>query len=184
MNAASSAQRTIAKGRAPSRKSAQHRALGGFENIDWRRVFSAAHQGQALGVLVAARNSTQPIEPCIRAIFAGHHAAGWRASLWIVVVMDGCQHNSIAEIRTLLGAFGEVLTAGARSSRASYRLGMGAIAMHFAEKNPTALVLTSSCLPGVGCVIRERSLRKIYAQGLNHNNIFMPRSLASAAVAV
>jgi hypothetical protein len=101
MNAASPAQRTIAKGRALYRKSAQQRALTGFENIDWQRVFSAANRGQALGVVI--------------------------------------------------------------SPRACYRIGMGAIAMHFAAKSPAALVLTISCLPGVGCVVRERSLRKIYA---------------------
>jgi hypothetical protein len=178
MNAASPVRRTIAKGRALNRKTAQHRPLAGFENIDWRRMFSAARQAQALGVVVAVQGSAQTIEQYIRTIFAGHHATGWRASLWIVVVVDGGQGNSIAGIRSLLGTFGEVLTIAARSPRASYRIGMGAIAMHFEEKCPAAVVLTISCLSGGGCVVRERSLRKIYAQDLNHNNIFIPRSLA------
>jgi hypothetical protein len=178
MNAASPAQRTIAKRRAIYHQPAQHRPPAGVENFDWRRVFSAARRGQALGVVVAVQGSTQTIERYIHTIFAGHHAAGWRASLWIVVVVDPCQARSIAGIRAQLGAFGEVLAVAARSPRTSYRIGMGAIAMHFDKKNPAAVVLTLSCLSGGGCVVRERSLRKIYAQDLNHNNIFIPRSLA------
>lgn len=143
MNAALPAQLLIAKGRAIYRRPPLYRPLSCFENIDWRRVFSSAGQGQALGVVVSAGSSTRTIEHCIHTIFAAHHAAGWRASLWIVVVGDSWQDDTATRARKMLGAFGEVLTVRARALRALCRIGVGAIDMHFEDESPPAVVLTA-----------------------------------------
>jgi hypothetical protein len=152
VNAASPAQFPIEKGRAIHRKSSLYRPLSCFDNIDWRRVFSEAGQGHALGVVVSACRLTRTIEHCIHSIFAAHHDAGRRASLWIVVVVNGCQDDMVARTRSVLGAFGEVLTVGAPSLHALYRIGKRAIAIHFEEIRPAANVLTMAeiVMPGAG----------------------------------
>jgi len=143
MNAAFPAPLLIAKGRAICRRTPVYRPLSCFENIDWRRVFRSAGQGHALGVVVSACSSTRTIEHCIHTIFAAHHAAGWHTSLWIVVVGDSWQDDTAARARKVLGAFGEVLTVRARSLRTLYRIGVGAIEMHFKDKSPPAVALTA-----------------------------------------
>lgn len=144
MNAASPAQLSIATGRAIYRRPPLYRPLSCFKNIDWRRVFGAAGRGQALGVVVSACSSTRTIEHCIHTIYASHYDAGWRASLWIVVTVDSGQDDTAARARRVLGALREVLTVRARSLRAFYRIGIGAIAMHFGEKKRAAVVLTTT----------------------------------------
>jgi len=114
-----------------------------YRGADWRSVFGAVGCGESLGVVIAARGSMRSTERCIQAIFAAHHDAGWRASLWITLLVDGCRGGTVAEARRELGAFGEVLNVRAQSSQELYRIGAGAIERHFEAKGGATMVFTT-----------------------------------------
>lgn len=115
-----------------------------YTSIDWWELFSATCHGEAVGVVVSACRSMESLDECIRTIFAAHHKAGWRATLWIATVLDHDPGDNASRARMMLGSFGEVLTVGGRSLRTCYQIGIGAITMHFARKDCAALLLTSS----------------------------------------
>jgi hypothetical protein len=114
-----------------------------YRGADWRSVFGTVGCGESLGVVIAARGSMRSTERCIQAIFAAHHDAGWRASLWIAVLVDGCRGGTVAEARRELGAFGEVLNVRAQSRQELYRIGAGAIEQHFEAKGGATMVFTT-----------------------------------------
>jgi hypothetical protein len=114
-----------------------------YRGADWGSVFGAVGCGESLGVVLAARGSMRSTERCIQAIFAAHHDAGWRASLWITVLVDGCRGGMVAEARRELGAFGEVLNVRAHSPQELYGIGAGAIERHFEGKGGATMVFTT-----------------------------------------
>jgi hypothetical protein len=99
---------------------------------------------QAVGVVILARNQSESIARCIAGIFAANSHAGWRNSLWIVVVADSCTDDTAKAARSTLGAFGQVLEVGAHSRQAAHQLGAAMVMEHFRAVPRHTLLLTST----------------------------------------
>jgi len=99
---------------------------------------------QAVGVVIPARNHCETIAKCIHSLFASNSHAGWRQSLWIVVVADACTDHTVKVAREALGAFGRVLEVSARSRQAAHQIGSAAVLEHFRDLPRHTLLLTST----------------------------------------
>jgi hypothetical protein len=116
-------------------------------------------ESQALGVIIAARDSASTIAECIGRVFAAHHRVGWRASLWMVVVADSCKDDTARNARVAVGAFGEVLQVCARSLRASYSIGARLVADHFGDKQRRVVTLVcAAATSGLGAAEIEGAM--------------------------
>jgi hypothetical protein len=98
---------------------------------------------QAVGIVIPARNHAGVIGQCIASLFAANSYAGWRNSLWIVVVADGSTDDTAKVARQALGAFGKVLEISAYSRQAAHGLGAAAVMEHFRDVPRHTLLLTS-----------------------------------------
>jgi hypothetical protein len=98
---------------------------------------------EAVGIVISARNQSSAIAACIHGIFAASSHAGWRKSLWIVVVADACTDATAKAARDALGAFGEVLEIAARCHPTADRIGVSAVMEHFHRMPRHALLLAS-----------------------------------------
>jgi hypothetical protein len=107
------------------------------------RVLRSPWKIQALGVVITARNQTDTVAQCIDSIFAANSYAGWRNSLWIVVVADACTDSTAKVARDTLGAFGQVLEITAGSIKAGHRIGERAALEHFQHVPRHTLLIAS-----------------------------------------
>src|SRR5260370_18488640 len=85
---------------------------------------------EAVGVVIPARNQADTIAQCILSIFSANSYAGWRNSLWIVVVADACRDRTAKVARDAVGAFGEVLEVAVHSSATERGIGAGTVLDH------------------------------------------------------
>lgn len=99
---------------------------------------------EAVGVVIPARDQAHAIAPCILSIFAANSYAGWRNSLWIVVVADACRDKTVKVARDAVGAFGEVLAVAVGSSGAARGIGVRAVLEHFHRKPRHAILLADA----------------------------------------
>src|ERR1700736_5544531 len=94
---------------------------------------------EAVGVVIPARNQADTIAQCILSIFAANSFAGWRNSLWIVVVADACSDKTVKVAREAVGAFGEVLEVARQSIGTARGIGASAVLEHFHQKRRHAI---------------------------------------------
>lgn len=106
--------------------------------------FRALSKIEAVGIVIPTRNQSGAIAKCVRSIFAANSHAGWRNSLWIVVVADACTDSTAKVARDAVGAFGEVLQVAARSEQTAHQIGVSAIMEHFCRVPRHALLLCSA----------------------------------------
>jgi Glycosyl transferase family 2 len=99
---------------------------------------------EAVGVVIPARNQADTIVQCIFSIFAANSYAGWRNSLWIVVVADSCRDKTVKVARDTVGAFGEVLEVAVQSSGTARGIGASAVLEHFHQKRRHAILLANT----------------------------------------
>jgi Glycosyl transferase family 2 len=99
---------------------------------------------EAVGIVIPARNQSKTIAKCIFSIFAANSYAGWRNSLWIVVVADACTDHTANVARDSLGAFGEVVEVSARSLQTAHRIGSSTVLEHFQHMPRHALLIASA----------------------------------------
>jgi hypothetical protein len=99
---------------------------------------------QAVGIVIPASNQSDTIAKCISSLFAANNHSGWRNSLWIVVVADGCMDDTAKAAREALGAFGQVLEVCAHSRQAAHQIGASIVMEHFRDVPRHALLLTST----------------------------------------
>ena len=91
-----------------------------------------------------AQNHADTIAQCILSIFSANSYAGWRHSLWIVVVADACRDRTVKVARDAVGAFGEVLQVAVQSSGTARGIGAGTVFEHFHRKPRRAILLTNA----------------------------------------
>ncbi|HWY96778.1 MAG TPA: glycosyltransferase [Steroidobacteraceae bacterium] len=99
---------------------------------------------EAVGVVIPARNQADTIAQCILSIFAANSYAGWRNSLWIVVVADACRDKTVKVARGAVGAFGEVLEVAVQSSATARGIGAGTVLEHFHHKPRHSILLADT----------------------------------------
>ena len=99
---------------------------------------------EAVGVVIPARNQADTIAQCILSIFAANSYAGWRNSLWIVVVADACRDKTVKVARDTVGAFGEVLEVAVQSSGTACGIGASTVFEHFHQKRRYAILLANT----------------------------------------
>src|SRR5260370_32046161 len=99
---------------------------------------------EAVGVVIPARNQADTIAQCIFSIFAANSYAGWRNSLWIVVVADACRDKTVKVARDAVGAFGEVLEVAVRSSGTARGIGTNTVLEHFPQKPRHSIFLPNT----------------------------------------
>jgi hypothetical protein len=98
---------------------------------------------RAIGVVILARNHADTIAKCIQSLFAANSYAGWRNSLWIVVVADSCTDDTARIAREAIGSFGQVLEVCAHSRQAGLKVGAVAVMEHFGDVPRHTLLLSS-----------------------------------------
>jgi len=108
---------------------------------------------EAVGVVIPARNQADTIAQCILSIFAANSFAGWRNSLWIVVVADACSDKTVKVAREAVGAFGEVLEVAPQSIGTARGIGASAVLEHFHQKRRHAILLADT--DAGTCVCRD-----------------------------
>jgi hypothetical protein len=96
---------------------------------------------QAVGIVIPTRNHASAIGKCIAGLFAANSCAGWRSSLWIVVVAHGSTDDTARIARQALGAFSQVLAISAHSRAAAYEVGADAVMDHFRDVPRHAVLL-------------------------------------------
>jgi cellulose synthase/poly-beta-1,6-N-acetylglucosamine synthase-like glycosyltransferase len=110
----------------------------------YRQEFYRPSVIEAVGVVIPARNQADTIAQCIHSIFAANSYAGWRNSLWIVVMADTCRDKTVKVARDAVGAFGEVLEVAVRSSGTARGIGTNAVLEHFRQKPRHAILLANT----------------------------------------
>jgi glycosyltransferase involved in cell wall biosynthesis len=99
---------------------------------------------EAVGVVMPAQNHADTIAQCILSIFSANSYAGWRHSLWIVVVADACRDRTVKVARDAVGAFGEVLQVAVQSNGTARGIGAGTVFEHFHHKPRRAILLANA----------------------------------------
>ena len=99
---------------------------------------------EAVGVVIPARDQAETIAQCILSIFAANSQAGWRNSLWIVVVANACRDRTAKIAREAVGAFGEVLEVAVPSRGTAYGIGADAVLEHFRKRPRCGILLANA----------------------------------------
>jgi glycosyltransferase involved in cell wall biosynthesis len=136
---------------------------------------------EAIGVVIPARNRADTIAQCILSIFAAHSYAGWRNSLWIVVVADACRDRTVKVARDAVGAFGEVLEVAVRSSGTARRIGAGTVLEHFHHKPRHSILLADT--DADTCVSRDWIDMQLKRQNAGVGSIAHPTYIAAETAA-
>src|SRR5260370_26487022 len=135
---------------------------------------------EAVGVVIPARNQADTIAQCIFSIFAANSYAGWRNSLWIVVVADACRDKTVKVARDAVGAFGEVLDVVVRSSGTARGIGASTVLEHFHQKRRHAILLANT--DADICVRRDWIDVQLKRQNAGVGSIVHPTNIAGERV--
>jgi hypothetical protein len=136
---------------------------------------------EAVGVVIPARNQADTIAQCVLSIFAANSYAGWRNSLWIVVVADACRDRTVKVARDAVGAFGEVLEVAVHSSGTARGIGAGTVLEHFHHKLRHAILLANT--DADTCVSRDWIDIQLKRQNAGVGSIAHPTHIAAENVA-
>jgi hypothetical protein len=137
---------------------------------------------EAVGVVISARNQAHTIAQCILSIFAANSYAGWRNSLWIVVVADACRDKTVKVARDAVGAFGEVLEVAVQSSGTARGIGASAALEHFHRKRRHAILLANT--DADTCVRRDWIDIQLKRQNAGVELIAHPTDIVAESLAV
>ena len=136
---------------------------------------------EAVGVVIPARNQADTIAQCILSIFAANSYAGWRNSLWIVVVADACRDRTVKVARDAVGAFGELLEVSVQSGATARGIGAGTVLEHFHHKPRHSILLADT--DADACVSRDWIDMQLERQNAGVRSIAHPAYIAAETAA-